>query len=120
MKKIIRPKREEKAEYFSDFSGKSFGDEVALFGPEVEIKFEFNYGSKFDGARVEFHLTDQEAEHVLDFIRMNLSGGKINELKNKLEEHEEYYEENVNARDWQSSDHFYNCIELYKYLLAHD
>jgi hypothetical protein len=116
MKKITQPKQEERAEYFSDFSGKSFEG----FNPDVEIKFEFNYGSKFDGGRVEFHLTDQEAEHVLDFIRMNLSEGKINELKNKLEEHEEYYEENVNARDWQSSDHFYNCIELYKYLLPHD
>ena len=116
MKKITRPKQEERAEYFSDFSDKSFEG----FNPDVEIKFEFNYGSKFDGGRVEFHLTDQEAEHVLDFIRMNLSEGKINELKNKLEEHEEYYEENVNARDWQSSDHFYNCIELYKYLLPHD
>ena len=116
MKKITQPKQEERAEYFSDFSGKSFEG----FNPDVEIKFEFNYGSKFDGGRVEFHLTDQEAEHVLDFIRMNLSEGKINELKNKLEEHEEYYEENVNARDWQSSDHFYNCIELYKYLLPND
>jgi hypothetical protein len=119
MKKIIKPKREEKAEYFSDFSGKSFGDEIALFGPEVEIKFEFNYGSEFDGSRIEFHLTDAEAKHVLDFIRMNLSEDKINELKKKLEENEEYYEENVNARDWQSCDHFYNCIELYKYLLPY-
>ena len=116
MKKITQPKQEERAEYFSDFSGKSFEG----FNPDVEIKFEFNYGSKFDGGRVEFHLTDQEAEHVLDFIRMNLSEGKINELKNKLEEHEEFYEENVNARDWQSCDHFYNCIELYKYFLPHD
>jgi hypothetical protein len=116
MKKITQPKQEERAEYYSDFSDKSFGS----FHPDVQIKFEFNYGSKFDGGRVEFHLADQEAEHVLDFIRMNLSEGKINELKNKLEEHEEFYEENVNARDWQSSDHFYNCIELYKYLLPHD
>jgi hypothetical protein len=114
MKKIVQPKQEEKAEYSSDFSDKSFGN----FHPDVQIKFEFNYGSKFDGGRVEFHLTDQEAEHVLDFIRMNLSEGKIKELKNKLEEHEEYYEENVNARDWQSCDHFYNCIELYRYLLS--
>lgn len=116
MKKILQPKQEEKTEYFSDFSNKSF----ELFPPDVQIKFEFNYGSKFDGAKIEFHLTDQESEHVLDFIRMNLSECKIDELKNKLEEHEEYYEENVNARDWQSCDHFYNCIELYKYLLPHE
>ena len=114
MKKIVQPKQEEKAEYFSDFSDKSFG----AFHPDVQIKFEFNYGSKFDGGRVEFHLTDQEAEHVLDFIRMNLSEGKIKELKNKLEEHEEHYQENMNARDWQSCDYFGNCIFLFKYLLS--
>lgn len=113
MKKVTQPKQEERAEYFSDFSGQSFEG----FNPDVEIKFEFNYGSKFDGARVEFHLTDQEAENVLDFIRTNLSEDKVNELKNKLEEHEEYYEENMNARDWQSCDHFGNCICLFKYLI---
>jgi 1,4-alpha-glucan branching enzyme len=116
MKKIIQPKKEEKAEYFSDFSDKSFG----IFHPDVEIKFEFNYGSKFDGGKVEFHLTDQEAEHVLDFIRMNLSEGKIIELKNRLKSAEEDYEDNVNARDWQSCDYYYNCIELYRYLLPND
>jgi len=40
MKKIVQPKQEEKAEYFSDFSDKPFGK----FHPDVEIKFEFNYG----------------------------------------------------------------------------
>jgi hypothetical protein len=115
MKKVTQPKQEERAEYFSDFSGQSFEG----FNPDVEIKFEFNYGSEFDGSRVEFHLTDQEAKHVLDFIRTNLSEGKTNELKKKLEEHEEYYEENMNARDWQSCDHFGNCICLFKYLTQH-
>lgn len=112
MKKIIQPKQEEKAEYFSDFSNNSFHG----FAPEVEIKFEFNYGSEFDGSRVEFHLTDPEAKHVLDFIRMNLSENKIKDLKKKLEENEEYYDENMNARDWQQCDYFGNCIDLLKYL----
>lgn len=120
MKKIIKPAQKEKAEYFSDFSGKPFGDEVAFFTPEVEIKFEFNYGSEFDGSRVEFHLTDQEAKHVLDFIRMNLSQDKITELKTKLESVKEDYEDNVNARDWQSCDYFSNSIDLYRYLLPND
>jgi 1,4-alpha-glucan branching enzyme len=116
MKKIVQPQQEEKAEYFSDFSNKSF----EVFNPDVQIKFEFNYGSDFDGSRIDFHLTDAEAKSVLDFIRNNLSENKINELKNKLEEHQEYYEENMNARDWQSCDHFYNCIELYKYLTKYE
>lgn len=113
MKKIIQPKQVEKAEYFSDFSNIYFEQ----FSPEVEIKFEFNYGSEFDGSRVEFHLTDKEAKHVLDFIRMNLSENKIIELKTKLESVKEDYEDNVDARDWQSCNYFSNCIDLYRYIL---
>jgi hypothetical protein len=113
MKKITQPKQEERAEYFSDFSNKSFEG----FNPDVEIKFEFNYGSEFDGSRVEFHLTNEEAKHVLDFIRMNLSEGKITELKTRLESTEEDYDDNMDARDWQSCEYFGNAIGLYKYLL---
>jgi hypothetical protein len=47
---------------------------------------------------------------------MNFSEGKTKELNKKLEENEEYYDENMNARDWQSCDHFGNCIGLLKYL----
>lgn len=116
MKKVIQPKQAEKAEYFSDFSGESFED----FHPDVEIKFEFNYGSEFDGSRVEFHLTDAEAKHVLDFIRMNLSEGKITELKTRLESSNKDYDDNMDARDWQSCDYIGNSINLYKYLLPND
>lgn len=112
MKKIVKPKQEERAEYFSDFSQASFKE----LPPDVEIKFEFNYGSEFDGSRVEFHLTDSEAKHVLDFIKMNLSEDKINSLKDKIEEYEEYYEQNFDSRDWESCEYFGNNIELYKYL----
>lgn len=113
MKKIVQPKQEEKAEYFSDFSEKSFKD----FNSDVEIKFEFNYGSEFDGAQIEFHLTDSEAKHVLDFIKMNLCENKISSLKDKIEEYEEYYDQNFDSRDWQGCDYFGNNIELYKYLI---
>lgn len=112
MKQIIKPAQKEIAEYVSDFSGKIFGN----FYPHVQLKFEFNYGSEFDGSKVEFHLTDQEAKHVIDFIRINLSENKITELKTRLESVEEDYEDNMNARDWQSCDYFNNNIELYKYL----
>jgi hypothetical protein len=114
MKKIIHPKQIEKAEYFSDFSGEPF---EVFFNPEVEIKFEFNYGSEFDGSKIEFHLTGQEAKHVLDFIRMNLSEGKITEFKTRLESANEDYDDNMDARDWQSCDYIGNSINLYKYLL---
>jgi 1,4-alpha-glucan branching enzyme len=113
MKKIIQPIQKEKAEYFSDFSNKSFN----CFGPEAEIKFEFNYGSEFDGSSVEFHLTGDEAKHILDFIRMNLSEGKITELKNKSEQNKKDYDDNMDARDWEQCDRFGNCVNLYQYLL---
>ena len=113
MKKTIQPQKQELAEFFSDFSGESFNN----FHPDVQIKFEFNYGSEFDGSKVEFHLTDQEAKHVLDFIRMNLSEDKITELKTKLGLTEEDYNDNMDARDWQSCEYFGNSIHLYKYLL---
>ena len=113
MKKIIQPQQKEKAEYFSDFSGESFEG----FYPDVQIKFEFNYGSEFDGSRVEFHLTNKEAKHILDFIRMNLSESKITELKTRLESAKENYNDNMDARDWQSCEYFGNSIGLYKYLL---
>jgi len=113
MKKIIQPQKQELAEYFSDFSGESFNN----FHSDVEIKFEFNYGSEFDGSKVEFHLTNQEAKHVLDFIRMNLSENKITELKTRLEFAKEDYEDNMGVRDWQSCEYFGNSINLYKYLL---
>lgn len=80
MKIIVKP-REEEIEYRSDFSDKSF----LGFDPHVVIKFDFNYGSKYDGENLEFHLTDEEAGHVLDFIRMNLSQERFDQMKNSNE-----------------------------------
>lgn len=113
MKKIIRPKQEEHAEYISDFSDKCFDQ----FQPDVEVKFEFNYGSKFDGSQIEFHLTDEEAKHVLDFIKRNLSQNKIKDLKNQLESNKVCYNDNIDARDWESCDYFGNCVDLFKYII---
>lgn len=81
MKIIIKPSKPEDVEYRSDFSNKSF----LRFGPHVVIKFDFNYGSKYDGKDIEFHLTDEEATHVLDFIKMNLSQERFDQMKNSDE-----------------------------------
>lgn len=78
---IKKPSKKANLEYFSDFSNKSFGD----FFPHVVINFEFNYGSKFDGETIQFHFTDEEAAHVLDFIKMNLSQERFNQMKNNNE-----------------------------------
>ena len=77
MKVIVKPREEEEIEYRSDFSDKSF----LGFDPHVVIKFDFNYGSKYDGENLEFHLTDEEAGHVLDFIKMNLSQERFHQMK---------------------------------------
>jgi hypothetical protein len=81
MKIIVKPREEEEIEYRSDFSDKSF----LGFDPHVVIKFDFNYGSKYDGENLEFHLTDEEAGHVLDFIKMNLSQERFHQMKNSNE-----------------------------------
>lgn len=81
MKIIVKPSEEEEIEYRSDFSDKSFFG----FDPHVVIKFDFNYGSKYDGENLEFHLTDEEAGHVLDFIKMNLSQERFDKMKNSNE-----------------------------------
>jgi len=81
MKIVIKPSEPEEIEYRSDFSDKSF----LGFDPHVVIKFDFNYGSKYDGENLEFHLTEEEAGHVLDFIKMNLSNERFNQMKNSNE-----------------------------------
>jgi hypothetical protein len=81
MKIIIKPQEEEEAEYRSDFSDKTFLN----LDPHVVINFQFNYGSKFDGENLEFHLADEEASHVLNFIKMNLSQERLDQMKNNNE-----------------------------------
>ena len=44
MKKVTKPAEKEEAVYYSDFSGKTFGE----FFPHVEVNIEFNY-SQFMG-----------------------------------------------------------------------
>lgn len=79
MKKILKKAKKEKAEYSCDFTGKKFDK----FDPEVQIKFSFNYGSRFDGEEIEFHLSDNESVKVLDFIKEHLSKQKRKELKSE-------------------------------------
>ena len=50
-------------------------------------------------------------------IHIHLSEDKITELKTKLGLTEEDYNDNMDARDWQSCEYFGNSIHLYKYLL---
>lgn len=80
MKKVITPARKETAVYYSDFSGKCFDS----FGPNACLTLEFNYGSKHDFGKIELHLSDEDAEKVLDFLKTKLSEDSIDLLKKNL------------------------------------
>lgn len=69
MKKIISPSVKEHCVYFSDFTGKCFGN----LDPSISIKVEFNYGSKNDGSNFELHLTDEEFAPLLLYIKDNIT-----------------------------------------------
>lgn len=68
MKKILKPSEMEESVFYSDFSGKILNDQ-----PPVEINVDFNYGSKYDGCKLEIHLTDEEFDELLTFLKTKLS-----------------------------------------------
>lgn len=80
MKKVLQPAEQEHAIYYSDFSGKLFDHFVP-----VTVKIECDYGSEYDGARVEFHLSDKGLKKLLEFFKENLSKETKNEFKKELE-----------------------------------
>jgi hypothetical protein len=69
MKVVLQPLQKEDAVYYSDFNGHLFNE----FGPNVTVKFIFNYGSKNDDQDFEIHLTDEEAQPIIDLIKSKLS-----------------------------------------------
>jgi hypothetical protein len=69
MKVILQPSQKEDAVYYSDFKGHLFDQ----FGPNVTLKFSFNYGSKNDEQDFEIHLTDEEAQPIIDLIKSKMS-----------------------------------------------
>jgi hypothetical protein len=106
MKKIIKPAEQEQAVYYSDFKGKCFGE----FYPEATLSFQFDYGSKYDGGSLTIHLSDEEAEMVLDFIKLNLSEEYKKHLEKKLEEQQANVGDAIDARDYAQSDYYsYSC-----------
>ena len=112
MKKIISPATKETAVYYSDFSGKYFDE----FGPHAEVVFNFNYGSKYDSGRVKLHLSDQEAEQVLDFIKTKLSKDCVEFFKKVLHEEGIKYDDAMDFRDWSSWTEIASSRELVKRL----
>ncbi len=100
MKKVLQPAEHEHAIYYSDFSGKLFEHFVP-----VTVKIECDYGSEYDGARLEFHLSDKGLKKLLKFLNENLSEDTKNELKKELD------------CDCVKSSCDYNNKEIYKKLI---
>ena len=117
MKKIIKPSQQEESAYYSDFSGYLLDQ----FGPPVQLKINFNYGSKYDDSTLELDLTDEEVLPLLKLIACKLSEEKRKELLIAAEKIEPLIESAIDARDWQSSDIYYNAyhnnMSLYNLLL---
>ncbi len=68
MKKILKPLEHEESLYYSDFSGKLLNET-----PPIEIVIDFNYGSKYDGCKLELHLNDEDFDQFLNFLKTKLS-----------------------------------------------
>jgi len=113
MKKIIKPLEKEQSVYYSDLSGKCFGE----WGSPVEIKIEFNYGSKHDGSQILLHLSDEETEHLLNCIKLKASADYKLLMNEQLDKQEKEYCESVDFRDWESCGQKQNSIDLIEYLL---
>ena len=80
MKCVTKPKEEEEAVYYSDFSGKLFRDFVP-----VTVTIECGYGSDYDGAKAEFHLSDKGLEQLILFMKDRLCEETKKEFKRRSE-----------------------------------
>jgi hypothetical protein len=114
MKKITKPAEREEAVFYSDFSGKNLGD----CNPPVEIKIEFNYGSKKDGAILNLHLDDDDIKPILELIKKNISEDFKKDLIKKIKQQEKYFEDSMQFRDWTSCDYTSNSLWFLRELLG--
>jgi hypothetical protein len=113
MKKVLKPAEKEEAVYFSDFTGKSFGEWVA----PVDLKIDFNYGSNRDGASLTLHLDEEDIKPIIDLIKQKLSEDVKVELRKKLEIYDKDHEDSIQWRDWQACDNLSNNIWFLRELL---
>lgn len=113
MKKIFKPAEKEEALYYTDFKGYSCGE----YGPDVEVKINFNYGSQYDGDSINLHLNDEEVKVFLELIKKNISEDYKNSLRDKLKKTEKDYEDSMQWRDWDSCDREIHSLHLLRYML---
>ncbi len=110
MKKITKPAEKEEAVYYSDFSGKCFGE----FNAPVQLKIEFNYGSIYDGSKFTFDLDDNDIADVLLLLKGKLTEETKEALKQRDDDLDDKYDQNIQNRDWSECD--FICNE--KHILA--
>ena len=96
MKKTTRPAQREEAVYYSDFSGKCFGE----FDPHVELRLDFGYGSKYDGSKLRFDFDDKDVEDILALLKSKLSNDTKKTLKIACAVLDDKYDKSVQSRDW--------------------
>ena len=113
MKKVLKPSEKEEAVYYSDFNGKCFGE----FYPEATLSFTFDYGSKYDGEALTVHLSDEEAELVLEFLKTKMSEDFKESLRKKLTKQNQNLNDAVDARDYSQSDYYNSSCNLLQFLL---
>ena len=112
MKKTTKPAQREEATYYSDFSGKCFGE----ISP-IELKIEFGYGSKYDGSNLSFDLDDKDVEDLLFFLKSKLSNDIKKSLKTMYTILDEKYEDSIQSRDWTDCEFICNEKDLLKKLI---
>lgn len=81
MKKVLKPSQPEDCVYYSDFSGKLLDHNMV----PVTITIDCGYGSKYDEAKWEIHLTDTELSNLLVFIKDGLCQETKDEIKRHLD-----------------------------------
>lgn len=113
MKRIIQPQVKEQSEYYSDISGKRFDNDI----PAVELKVDFGYGSRYDGAKITFHLNDEESIEIMEMIKMRLSEKTKKTYKKIIKEQDKKYEDSMEFREWGSCDYYANCRDLYQFFV---
>jgi hypothetical protein len=114
MKNITKPAQREESDYYSDFSGKKIKFPV----PPAQITLDFNYGSPYDESKITFDLDNEEAKEVIAFFREKLSARTRKELNRRLKLADKNHDDNFQARDWHSVEHYGAEAQLLEALLG--
>jgi hypothetical protein len=85
MKKITKPSEPEEAVYYSDFTGKLL-PESTTFGAPITVQIDFNYGSKYDGSKIELHLDDNDFYRMKAFLTYETTREFLDYLKKELKD----------------------------------